>query len=125
MIGGSGASVWRFNDCESPAVSWGLGTGPVKLRRQGSIAEIDRHTSGYLPIWINVEPNPAIAVKEAQTIVTFISADAAFANAGDRIRTHQPWQIRSCDIQQRSKFLRIDHDVAVGDLDPHDLPMRL
>lgn len=78
------------------------------------VAEIERRALNGPSCRIEVQANSAIATKERQPILLFMSIDAAFAHTPDRLLAHHVRQMGGRNIEQWCQQDRINQDIAFG-----------
>ncbi len=83
------------------------------------LAEVDRTASQYISIAIDAKARASVSVEKAQPILSDVIIDAMFADARNRSRSHQNWNLFRQNFKKIAKQFGVNFDLSVTNLDIH------
>jgi hypothetical protein len=91
---------------------------------QRPIAKVDNRTSQDLAQCIDAQLRAAVLIEEAQAKLAFMCINTAFADARDRMLSHERGHVTRKHIQEFAEKGGIDQDHLIVDFDLHGNELR-
>ena len=85
-----------------------LPSGAVQCSRQWPLPEVDDRAPQDAPSPIDAEPRTTVLVEEAQSVFTLMRIDSLLANAGDRARPEQAWDLGGSNAEKSANQPSVD-----------------